>query len=79
MGRVNGGLVGWGAWGGWAGEKELGRGLGWLGWAGVGWLLKWGLRCLGLACWWAGWAGWGNPETEIGLFENGKGVSPPKI
>ena len=41
----------------------LALGLGWaLGWAGLGWA--------GL-----GWAGLGwvsNPETEIGLFENGK-------
>ena len=46
-----------------------------LGWAGLGWA---GLGGLG----WAGWAGWalrGSPEIEIGLFENGKVVSRPKI
>ena len=28
---------------------------------------------------WAGWALRGSPETEIGLFENRKVVSRPKI
>ena len=46
----------------------LGAGLGWAGWRGwpgLGWA---GLGWAGLG--WPG-AGWvGNPETEIGLFEN---------
>ena len=79
--------VGAGGWGlGW----RLGVGGGWAG----GWAKGWGLGAglggcgteLGCAgCWgWAGlgWAGWalrGSPETEIGLFENGKVVSGPKI
>ena len=63
------GGLGWGVWVG-----------GWLGWAGrlgaglVGWGLG-GWRLAGL-----GWLGTGgSPETEIGLFENGKVVSRPKI
>ena len=50
--------------GGWGG---LGLGAGVGGWAGLG----------GLG--WAGWALRGSPETEIGLFENGKVVSAPTI
>ena len=62
---------GWACWRlGWAGLGSWGWGLG----CGLGWELGaggWQLGGLG----WAGWAGWtlrGSPETEIGLFENGK-------
>ena len=46
-----------------------------LGWAGLGAELAWGW---GLGGWGLGAGGWGSPETEIGLFENGNVVSPPK-
>ena len=64
------GWVGLGA-GGCGQPAGLGWALGWLG-AGLGWGWAWGL---GAGGGWAGWAGWtlrGSPETEIGLFENGK-------
>ena len=50
------------------------------GWAGLGWAGLAGRARAGVARLWAGLAlGWvGNPETEIGLFENGKVVSRPK-
>ena len=71
--RVVGRSRGWEV-GGWAG-------LGWAGQLGLGIGLRAGSWELGAGGWqlgglgWAGWAGWtlrGSPETEIGLFENGK-------
>ena len=57
---------------GWAGLGWPGLawpGLAGLGWAGLGWA-AW-LGWVGLGCWAAGLGCVSNPETEIGLFENG--------
>ena len=73
---------------GWAGRAGPGRagpggagpGRAGPGWAGLGWAGLAGRARAGVARLWAGLAlGWvGNPETEIGLFENGKVVSHRK-
>ena len=64
------GVGGWAGLGGWALGLEAGL---------AGWGLELGTGGLAAGLGWAGRGTEGQPETEIGLFENGKVVSRPKI